>query len=215
MDAPEFLVVLTATPPRPLTRSRTTPSNATNFRVRAKTRPSRSPRCAQMASTAHVQRTSTTFASPVASPASLASDVPYPHGSSSVAGGVQRTGYAQLDQEPKMGEAVSTSRTLQNKANWTQLSVVTKRSVASLSSPYQCFNVLFISYNTQSSRRRKSNPVLIGPSGVGKTAILEGLTSRIVAREVPESLFNKRVLSLGLASIVAGTGIRGQFERHC
>lgn len=62
------------------------------------------------------------------------------------------------------------------------------------------------------SRRTKSNPVLIGPPGVGKTAILEGLASRIVSQEVPESLYNKRVLSIDLAGIMAGSGIRGQFE---
>ncbi|KAH9832468.1 P-loop containing nucleoside triphosphate hydrolase protein [Rhodofomes roseus] len=69
----------------------------------------------------------------------------------------------------------------------------------------------FISH-TVLSRRTKSNPVLIGPPGVGKTAILEGLASRIVAREVPESLQNKRVLSIDLSAIMAGSGIRGQFE---
>ncbi|KAF8628075.1 hypothetical protein AX15_004106 [Amanita polypyramis BW_CC] len=62
------------------------------------------------------------------------------------------------------------------------------------------------------SRRTKSNPVLIGPPGVGKTAILEGLASRIVAKEVPESIQHKRVLSIDLAGIMVGTGIRGQFE---
>ncbi|KAI0297823.1 P-loop containing nucleoside triphosphate hydrolase protein [Multifurca ochricompacta] len=64
------------------------------------------------------------------------------------------------------------------------------------------------------SRRTKSNPVLIGPPGVGKTALLEGLASRIVAKEVPESLHNKRVLSIDLSAIMAGSGIRGQFEER-
>ncbi|KZT32879.1 P-loop containing nucleoside triphosphate hydrolase protein [Sistotremastrum suecicum HHB10207 ss-3] len=62
------------------------------------------------------------------------------------------------------------------------------------------------------SRRTKSNPVLIGQPGVGKTAILEGLATRIIQKEVPESLHDKRVLSLDLAGIIAGSGIRGQFE---
>ena len=62
------------------------------------------------------------------------------------------------------------------------------------------------------SRRTKSNPVLIGPPGVGKTAILEGLASRIVTKEVPESLHNKRVLAIDLSATMAGSGIRGQFE---
>ncbi|KAJ7905906.1 P-loop containing nucleoside triphosphate hydrolase protein [Mycena leptocephala] len=62
------------------------------------------------------------------------------------------------------------------------------------------------------SRRTKSNPVLIGPPGVGKTAILEGLASRIVSKEVPESLHDKRVLAIDLSGVMAGSGIRGQFE---
>jgi ATP-dependent Clp protease ATP-binding subunit ClpC len=64
------------------------------------------------------------------------------------------------------------------------------------------------------SRRKKNNPVLIGEPGVGKTAIAEGLALRIVQRKVSRVLFGKRVVSLDLASMVAGTKYRGQFEER-
>ena len=64
------------------------------------------------------------------------------------------------------------------------------------------------------SRRKKNNPVLIGEPGVGKSAIVEGLALAITKRKVSRTLFDKRVISLDMASLVAGTKYRGQFEER-
>ena len=64
------------------------------------------------------------------------------------------------------------------------------------------------------SRRKKNNPVMIGEPGVGKSAIIEGLARRIVERKVARTLLDKRIISLDMAAIVAGTKYRGQFEER-
>ncbi|MFC2110915.1 ATP-dependent Clp protease ATP-binding subunit [Bacteroidota bacterium] len=64
------------------------------------------------------------------------------------------------------------------------------------------------------SRRKKNNPILIGEPGVGKSAIAEGLALRIINRKVSRALFNKRIVTLDIASLVAGTKYRGQFEER-
>jgi len=64
------------------------------------------------------------------------------------------------------------------------------------------------------SRRTKNNPILIGESGVGKTAIVEGLVQKIVSKEIPSNLYNKRIFTLDLGSLVAGSRYRGDFEER-
>ena len=64
------------------------------------------------------------------------------------------------------------------------------------------------------SRKTKNNPVIIGESGVGKTAVCEGLAQAIANEDVPDNLLDKKILSLSMASVVAGTKYRGEFEER-
>lgn len=64
------------------------------------------------------------------------------------------------------------------------------------------------------SRRSKNNPVLVGDPGVGKTAIVEGIARKIVAKEVPEMLLDREIRTLDLTSLIAGASYRGQFEER-
>jgi len=64
------------------------------------------------------------------------------------------------------------------------------------------------------SRRSKNNPVLVGDPGVGKTAIVEGIARKIVAREVPEMLLDREICTLDLTALIAGAKYRGEFEER-
>jgi len=64
------------------------------------------------------------------------------------------------------------------------------------------------------SRRTKNNPILIGEPGVGKTAIAEGLAQRIISGDVPETLKNRRLMSLDMGALVAGAKYKGEFEER-
>ncbi len=110
---------------------------------------------------------------------------------------------------PKKGEAKSKTPVLDNFGN-----DLTKAAQEKRLDPIVGRNKELERISQVLSRRKKNNPILIGEPGVGKSAIAEGLALRIVNRQVSRVLFNKRIVTLDLASLVAGTKYRGQFEER-
>ena len=121
----------------------------------------------------------------------------------------ERRGYSQQQKSKQQGNAKSKTPVLDNFGR-----DITKLAEAGNLDPIVGREKEIERVSQILSRRKKNNPILIGEPGVGKTAIVEGLALRIVQRKVSRVLFDKRVISLDLAALVAGTKYRGQFEER-
>lgn len=129
-------------------------------------------------------------------------DIPRSFGSSSPSGGSSAAGAARGAEKSKTPVLDNFGRDLTKLAEQSKLDPIVGRE----KEIERVAQIL--------SRRKKNNPLLIGEPGVGKTAIAEGLALRIIEKNVSRVLFNKRVVTLDLASLVAGTKYRGQFEER-